>query len=658
MADLRRRIGLSLGADLCWPICYEEIIRRLDLAIPLGDDTIRFDVDRVTIEPFDLRQPSTYDVVVDRLTHWYTTSREWIKKAVLMDGLYVFNNPWAIQSMEKHTSYCAMMRLGMPIPETWIVPPKDYEFKPDLAITLSRYARLFDLDEVGRSVGYPLFAKPYDGGGWAGVSRVDDDAALHRAYDSSGTYLLHLQRAVEPHDLFVRCIGFGPQTRLVRYDPSAPLHDRYTMDDGHVPDDQRKTIIDTTLTINSFFGWEFNSCEALRQNGTWHPIDFANACPDSQVTSLHYHFPWLVAANLRWSIFCAATKRRMRVDLEWTPYFEIANTPAPYEDKLAAYAAIAQRALPDRRVRVVLRDLPEPSRQGRVGLLRHRDRTRRRSPEGRHAVSRARDRPVHGAVLGPHPVVAGAERAGGGLMSKLTSTWHSPRIEREVTVVRWGTFGTPVLVFPTAGGDAEEIERFHLVAACSELIDAGRVKLYSVDSVNGRVLLAGEGDAGRQAWIQRQFFEFLRHEVVPAIRTDCASDDIELVASGSSIGAFNALTCVCRFPDVFKLAICMSGTFDLRRFFPGPVSADYYESSPLNFVPAMEDGETLDRLRQRLVVLASGEGANEDIGESWTVADVLGGKGIPNRVDSWGPEWEHDWPLWRAMLPGYLNDLA
>ena len=152
MAEVRRRIGLSLGADLCWPICYEEVLRRLDLALEIDGDTVRFDVDRVTIEPFDLRQPSSYDLVVDRLTHWYTTSREWIKKAVLMDGLYVFNNPWAIQSMEKHTSYCAMMRLGMPIPETWIVPPKDYEFKalPDLAITLARYAKLFDLDEIGR----------------------------------------------------------------------------------------------------------------------------------------------------------------------------------------------------------------------------------------------------------------------------------------------------------------------------------------------------------------------------------------------------------------------------------------------------------------------------------------------------------------------------
>ena len=95
--------------------------------------------------------------------------------------------------------------------------------------------------------------------------------------------------------------------------PGAPLHDRYTMDDGFVsPDEQQPTLVDTTLTINAFFGWDFNSCEALRKDGVWHPIDFANACPDSQVTSLHYHFPWLVKANLRWSIFCAATKRPMR----------------------------------------------------------------------------------------------------------------------------------------------------------------------------------------------------------------------------------------------------------------------------------------------------------------------------------------------------------
>lgn len=343
MAEVVRRIGLSLGADLCWPICYEEILRRLDLALPVGGDTVRFAVDRVTIEPFDLRQPCRYDLVVDRLTHWYHTSREWIKKSLLMDGLYVFNNPWAIQSMEKHSTYAAMMALGMPVPDTWMIPPKEYEPKPDLEVTLRRYARLFDLGEVGRRVGYPAFLKPYDGGGWQGVSRVADEGALRASYETSGRHLMHLQRAIEPYDQFVRVIGFGPQTLTIRYDPEAALHDRYTMDADFLSAADRTHLEDTTLTINAFFGWDFNSCEALHRNGVWHPIDFANACPDSQVTSLHYHFPWLVMAKLRWSIFVAATRRPMRLNHDWEPFYAVARKDIPYEEKLRAYARIARK---------------------------------------------------------------------------------------------------------------------------------------------------------------------------------------------------------------------------------------------------------------------------------------------------------------------------
>ncbi|MBT8095556.1 MAG: hypothetical protein KJO19_00860, partial [Woeseia sp.] len=126
MANITRRIGLSLGADICWPICYEELFRQLDLSIPHGKDKLSFEVERVFIEPFNLQQPCKYDVVIDRLTHWYHMSREWIKKSILMNDLYVFNNPWSLTSMEKHTSYCAMMRLGFPVPETWLIPPKEY----------------------------------------------------------------------------------------------------------------------------------------------------------------------------------------------------------------------------------------------------------------------------------------------------------------------------------------------------------------------------------------------------------------------------------------------------------------------------------------------------------------------------------------------------
>lgn len=243
------------------------------------------------------------------------------------------------------------------------------------------------------------------------------------------------------------------------------------------------------------------------------------------------------------------------------------------------------------------------------------------------------------------------------MTNKLPTSWYSRRLERDVQVVRWGDFGRPVLVFPTAGGDAEEIERFHLVDACGDLLDAGRVKLYSVDSVNGRVLLAGEGDGAHQAWVQRQFFEFIRHELVPAVRADCGSSDIELLAAGASIGAFNALGCVCLHPDMFGAAVCMSGTFELRRFFSGAVGDDYGASSPLDVLERLDEHH-LDLVRTRFVVLASGEGANEDIGESWRAANALGAAGIPNRVDSWGQHWAHDWPLWRAMLPGYLDQLT
>jgi hypothetical protein len=114
------------------------------------------------------------------------------------------------------------------------------------------------------------------------------------------------------------------------------------MDTGFVNDDEAALLRDTCLTINAFFGWDFNSCEALHSKGVWHPIDFANPCPDSQVTSLHKHFPWLVKANIKWSIFCAVTKKPMRRTLDWAPFYEIAaERDMPYRDKLRRYAAVA-----------------------------------------------------------------------------------------------------------------------------------------------------------------------------------------------------------------------------------------------------------------------------------------------------------------------------
>jgi len=234
--------------------------------------------------------------------------------------------------------------------------------------------------------------------------------------------------------------------------------------------------------------------------------------------------------------------------------------------------------------------------------------------------------------------------------------WWSERLGRDAALVRWGHWGTPVLVFPTAGGDAEEIERMGLVGALGGLIEAGRVKVYSLDSVAGRAWL----DKQDPRWcseLQNRFDAFVYHEVVPAIRADCRDGGVEVVAAGASIGAFNAVAALCRHPDVFRLAVGMSGTYDLEPWLHGAWNEAFYFASPLHFLPGL-DGPQLAALQRRFALLATGEGAWEDPHQSWRMADVLGARGIPNRVDSWGPRYPHEWPTWCEMLPKYLGEMA
>lgn len=239
-----------------------------------------------------------------------------------------------------------------------------------------------------------------------------------------------------------------------------------------------------------------------------------------------------------------------------------------------------------------------------------------------------------------------------------STSWYSQRLQREMPLIRWGHWGRPVLLFPTAGGDAEEIERFQLIAALGPLLDAGRVKIYSVDSMAGRTWLTDRHNPAHCVWVQKQFDGYIREEVVPAIRRDCRSDDVEMVVAGASIGAFNALLTLCRHPDVFSHAICMSGTYDLEHWLGGQWIDEFHFLSPLHFVPGLEEGLHLQQLRRRFVTLAVGQGEYENPGESWKVAHLLGGRSIPNRVDLWDATWRHDWPTWRAMLPQYLDELA
>jgi esterase/lipase superfamily enzyme len=235
------------------------------------------------------------------------------------------------------------------------------------------------------------------------------------------------------------------------------------------------------------------------------------------------------------------------------------------------------------------------------------------------------------------------------------SQWYSSRLQCDTTLVRWGFSGQPVLVFPTAGGDAEEIERFQMIRVLDPLLSAGRIKIYSCDSVAGRLFFDKTHSVEHRMYINNMFHQYVKHEVVPAIRRDCQTPDIPIWTTGASIGAFHAVAVTCRFPDVFHRALGMSGSYDILRFIDKPEPTDHFKvSSPLHFVHSLS-GLHLDVLRKRYIHLASGEGKWENIGESFRMGKVLGDMGVPNWVESWGNV-DHDWVTWRAKLPKYLDE--
>jgi hypothetical protein len=342
MADVDHLIGLLLGTEDDWPRAYEALLRRLGTVPDDAGRRHRVRSVRVSIEPFDLRYRPKHDLVIDRLAYWYYHPREWLKKAALMDDVYLLNSPFTFQSMEKHAAYCAMIRLGLKVPATVLVPYKNPLDNARWAYTAARYNQPFDLDALADQVGYPLFMKPYDGGAWVGVSKVRNSAELHAAYDASGERLMHLQQSVEDYDVFARSLSIGPETMVMKFRPELPMHERYAVDHHFLSPETGAEVVTISRLVNAFFRWEFNSCEALVRGTDVYPIDYANACPDVSLTSLHYYFPWAMAALLRWTVFCVVTGRRPRLDTDTAAYFAVADrTDLSYAEKLAEYRRLA-----------------------------------------------------------------------------------------------------------------------------------------------------------------------------------------------------------------------------------------------------------------------------------------------------------------------------
>jgi esterase/lipase superfamily enzyme len=229
--------------------------------------------------------------------------------------------------------------------------------------------------------------------------------------------------------------------------------------------------------------------------------------------------------------------------------------------------------------------------------------------------------------------------------------WVSPRLNKNMEIAMYGHYGFALLMLPTAAADYLEYERFHLISALEPFIDAGKVKVFSINSINSEAWLNNDMIPRHKAIRHQQFNAYVAEEVVPFIQMH-SSAETPIVTCGASLGALHAANMCFRRPDLFSGTIAMSGLYDLSQYTKGYFDEDVYFNSPAHYLPKLEDDWYLSRLRRmEHIHIYSGSGAYEDPSGSQLLGSILSSKGIPYDLDIWGPDMRHDWPTWRAMLP-------
>lgn len=239
-------------------------------------------------------------------------------------------------------------------------------------------------------------------------------------------------------------------------------------------------------------------------------------------------------------------------------------------------------------------------------------------------------------------------------MERRVSSWFSERLQKEMPVAVYGHYGFALLLVPTAAADYLEYERFQLMNAISTYINSGKVKVFSINSINNESWMNNQMNPRDKIIRHQQFNNYVYEEVIPFIKTH-TSAETPIIISGASFGALHSMNLFLKRPDLLNGVIAMSGVYDLTEYTKGYYDEDVYFNSPQHYMPNLTDHFILEQIRRsRHIHLFTGSGAFEDPAAAGKFAKILYDKGINYELDVWGPEWPHDWNTWRTVLPQYL----
>ncbi len=264
------KVGLMVGREFSFPPAFIDRVNQIGAQHGISADLVK-----LAGTKFD--EPPPYTLIVDRISHEVEYYRGFLKYAVL-NGTYVINNPFWWTADDKYFNYALMSRLGVAIPKTVLLPQKAYPADVDiLPASLRNLDFPLDWDGLLDYVGRPAILKPYSGGGWKHVYKVNDRQELIEAYDGTAPYAMTLQEFVR-FDQYVRCFTFGKTDIVpVAYDPVNRL---YNVDHNYLSPELGARVVRDAQTINQALGYEMNTIEFGVQDGMPYAIDFLNPAPD------------------------------------------------------------------------------------------------------------------------------------------------------------------------------------------------------------------------------------------------------------------------------------------------------------------------------------------------------------------------------------------
>jgi esterase/lipase superfamily enzyme len=221
----------------------------------------------------------------------------------------------------------------------------------------------------------------------------------------------------------------------------------------------------------------------------------------------------------------------------------------------------------------------------------------------------------------------------------------------------YGHYGSPLLVFPTSGGDEYEYANQGMVEALGHHIDAGRVKLFCVNSVNNESWYDKRAHPRHRSYVQAMYDAYITEEVVPFVYDHCRTPGVAITTTGASFGAYHAANTLFKHPAQFRRCLALSGVYDLRRFMDGDYDDNFYFNNPVDYLGGLSDAWYLAHLNQDDIRLVTGNGSFEDAGPTYRLSEVLHSRGINHSVDNWGSEGGHDWPYWKRQMNEYIGKL-